>query len=333
MDLPRTIAEIIPSDGLKAKLALGRPLVVKLGIDPTSSHIHIGNAIGLLNARWFFNQGHIVEIIIGRATALIGDPTGRDRTRPQLSREQILENSAKWAESIKRIFSTTDSLRESLAGRLTISHNDGWLNNMSFADMMALLGNFTVQQMIERDSFAQRLASGSPINMRELVYPMLQAQDSVEVRADIELGGTDQLFNLMAGRRLMEARGLEPQVCVIHPLLGGIDGNAKMSKSLGNAIGVDDTPDEMFGKAMSIPDSLIFKFMELATDLHGDEIAIERNPVSFGLSRTPMDAKRKMARALVTRWHGAKSGAEAETEFIRVFSNREAPPPKESPHA
>ncbi len=311
VNLPRTIHSTLPEGRLPALLASGKKLRVKYGIDPTSPHIHIGNAIGLLNARWFQRQGHKVIIVIGQATAEIGDPSGRDKTRPMLDAEVIKANAQAWISKLGSVLDTDPNLLEVV-----------W-NNEHFEDLppfMRFVSRFTVQQMLERDSFQLRLRGHEPIALHELLYPLMQGFDSVKTEADIELGGTDQLFNIGIGRRMQEIwyEGMDAslQVGVFHELLPGTDGNAKMSKSLGNAIAIDSHPTEMFGKAMSIPDTITAAYMRLATDLTDEEIALEESN---------RDKKLRMAHALVKRWHGIWAADTAKDEFIRVFSEGGAP--------
>ena len=241
-------AQIIPEDLLKKKLARGTSLNVKLGVDPTAPDIHIGHAVPLRKLRQFQDLGHHVTLIIGDGTALIGDPSGRNTTRPQLSREQVAQNAQTYVDQAFKILD-----RE----KTTLRYNSEWILDLNMESLLKLMANFTVARILERDDFTKRYKANQPISLHEFLYPVMQAYDSVVVKADVELGGTDQLFNLLAGRELMEKMGMEPQVCLTLPLLEGTDGVKKMSKSYGNYIGLTDEPADMFGKVMSIPDALM----------------------------------------------------------------------------
>lgn len=307
--LARTIETVIPEDELLKKLDRGGPLRCKFGIDVTSPTVHIGNGVPLFNLRRLQDLGHKGVLILGDYTATVGDPSGKDKTRPMLTPEQIEENLETWMSQLALILDME---------RLEIRRNSEWFSKMSFLDVMALTNRMTVQQMMERDSFENRWKKNDPISVREFVYCLMQGWDSVQVRADVELGGTDQTFNLNVGRRLMAQEGLEPQVSIISPLLEGTDGQAKMSKSLGNAIGVQDDPKTQLGMVMRIGDEQIDKYARLVTDLADEQIA--------GFSgQNPRDAKLTVAEALVSRYHGADAGAREREEFLRVFSRKDAP--------
>ncbi|HEY1380382.1 MAG TPA: tyrosine--tRNA ligase, partial [Gemmataceae bacterium] len=252
---------IVPEDELRKKLAAGRPLRVKLGIDPTGFDVHLGHTVVLRKLRQFQDLGHTVVLIIGNATAAVGDPSGRDESRKSLNPEQIEKNAASYLTQISKVIDV---------GRAEVVRNSDWFNRFSFADVQRLLGHMTMQRMLERDDFAKRIRAGTPIYLHECLYPLMQGHDSVEVRADVELGGTEQLFNLMVGRDLQRAAGQEPQVCLTVPILRGLDGAKKMGKSLGNYIGVNEPAKEQFGKTMSIPDDLLREWFELLTDRPGD---------------------------------------------------------------
>ncbi len=307
--LARTTESVIPEHELLKKLESGRPLRCKLGLDITSTTVHIGNGIGLWNLRKLQDIGHQAVLILGDFTALVGDPSGKDKTRPMLTSEQIEENLATWLDQIGCILDMD---------KVEVRRNSEWFSRMNFHQILDLTNRMTVQQMMERDSFAKRWKSNTPISVREFIYCLMQGWDSVEVKADVELGGTDQTFNLTVGRRLMEQEGLDPQVSLINPLLEGTDGQAKMSKSLGNDIGLKEAPKDMFGKAMRVSDELMPKYMRLATDLTD-------NDIETLLAGNPMDAKKAMAAALVARYWGDDRGNAEREEFTRVFSQKRAP--------
>ena len=308
-------AEIVPLTDLKKKLAEGRPLRIKLGVDPTAPDLHLGHAVPLRKLRQFQDFGHVVVLIIGDFTARIGDPSGRNTTRPALTVEQIEENAATYVAQANRILNPD---------RIELRWNSEWLGKLDFTDVIKLMANFTVAHTLERDDFAKRLAEQKPISLHEILYPAAVAMDSVAVKADVELGGTDQLFNLLAGRELMEKLGMAPQVCLTLPLLEGLDGVQKMSKSYGNYIGLTESPDEMFGKAMSIPDELMIKYFTLATPLLPAEI----RQIEAGLAADtlhPNAIKRRLAREIVTLYHDATAATAAEAAFDRVFKQHEIP--------
>ncbi len=308
-------ADIVPEEALLAKLRQGRPLVVKLGVDPTAPDLHLGHAVPLRKLRQFQDLGHQVVLIIGDFTALIGDPSGRNSTRPPLSVERIDENATTYIEQAYRV----------LDPALTqMRRNSEWLGPLGFADLLRLASQFTVARILERDDFQKRYREGAGISLHELLYPLAQAYDSVAIAADVELGGTDQLFNLLAGRELMEKQGMEPQVCLTLPLLEGTDGVQKMSKSYGNYVGLTDESDDMFGKIMSIPDEIMVKYYRLCSDVPVEEVdAIEAGLADGSLH--PNAIKRGLARRIVELYHGPAAGAEAEAAFDRVFREHEIP--------
>jgi len=313
--LRRGAVEIISEEDLLAKLRLGRPLRVKLGLDPSAPDLHLGSAIVLRKLRQFQDLGHEAIIVIGDFTAMIGDPTGRRQARPMLSAEGVAANAATYREQYGRILDPA---------RTRVVFNSQWLSPMVFADVVRLTSQATVARVLERDDFATRLRTGVPIHLHELLYPLCQAQDSVALEADVELGGTDQKFNNLMGRELQREVGQPPQVVVLTPLLPGLDGVEKMSKSLGNAIGITEPPGEMFGKAMSIPDPLMPMYFEYATEVPLDEVAA----VTRGLKDAtlhPRDAKRRLARAIVAQWHGEAAARDAEAAFDRVFVDGDLP--------
>ncbi|HEY5548603.1 MAG TPA: tyrosine--tRNA ligase [Coriobacteriia bacterium] len=306
---------IVPRAALIDKLATGRSLRIKLGVDPTAPDLHLGHAVPLRKLRQFQDLGHTVVLIIGDFTALIGDPSGRSATRPPLTVEQIDANAQTYIDQAFRILDPQ---------RTELRRNSEWLAPIGFAELLRLTSKFTVARILERDDFAKRYAEQRPISLHEFLYPVAQAYDSVIVEADVEIGGTDQLFNLLAGRELMEKHGLEPQVCLTLPLLEGIDGVQKMSKSYGNAVGLTEPPAEMFGKLMSIPDELMPKYYRVATLLPLEEIESIEAELAGGVGH-PNLHKRRLARSVVEVYHGAPAAIEAEAAFDRVFKHHQAP--------
>ena len=307
--------EIKPIDGLKTKLDRGEALNIKLGVDPTSPDLHIGHAVPLRKLRQFQDLGHNVTLIIGDGTALIGDPSGRNSTRPQLSKEQIAANAETYMAQAMKILDPD---------KTAVRHNSEWIFELDLAKLLSLLSNFTVARILERDDFNNRYTNHLPIAMHEFLYPIMQAYDSVVIKADVELGGSDQLFNLLAGRELMEKLGMEPQVALTLPLLEGTDGVKKMSKSYGNYIGLTDEPADMFGKVMSIPDELMVKYFRVATAMPVADIdAIEAGLAADELH--PNKVKRQLGRELVTIYHSAQDAAAAEEAFDKLFKEHEIP--------
>ena len=282
-------AQIVPESALLEKLKRGTPLNIKLGVDPTAPDIHLGHAVPLRKLRQFQDLGHGVTLIIGDGTALIGDPSGRNTTRPQLTSEQIKANAQTYVDQAFKILDPE---------KTALRYNSEWLLSLNMEDLLKLASNFTVARILERDDFHKRYTNSQPISLHEFLYPLMQAYDSVVIKADVELGGTDQLFNLLAGRELMEKMGMEPQVCLTLPLLEGTDGVQKMSKSYGNYIGLTDEPADMFGKVMSIPDELMVKYYRLASALPVDQIdEIERGLAADELH--PNKVKRALAKNIV----------------------------------
>jgi tyrosyl-tRNA synthetase len=302
-DLTRNAVDVLPEGALEAKLKLGRPLRVKLGIDPTSPDIHLGFASVLDNLARFQRAGHTIVLIVGDYTARIGDPSGRSEERPVLPGEVLDANAQEFGEQIFRVLD-----RE----RTEVRFNGEWLSVLSYADVVRLTRTLTVARLLERDDFAKRFAAHEPISLSELLYPLMQAYDSVAIEADIEIGGTDQLYNLLAGRDVMVDYGLEPQVVVTYPLLVGTDGTEKMAKSRGNYIGINDPPEDMFGKAMSIPDAALAQWWQL---LVGEEPP----------AADPMAAKLELARRITARWHGEGAAERGEEHFTRVVREGQAP--------
>jgi len=300
---------------LRRSLSTGTRLRVKLGLDPTAPDLHIGHSVVIHKLREFQALGHDVIFLIGDFTGMIGDPSGRSETRKPLTTEQIQQN----AETYKRqIFKILDPQRT------IIDYNSRWGKALGSEGMIKLAARYTVARMLERDDFQKRFAEGRPISLHEFLYPLLQGYDSVALRADVELGGTDQKFNLLVGRELMRDNGLEPQVIMTLPILEGLDGVQKMSKSLGNYIGIDEPPQAIFGKAMSIPDNLIVRYMELATAIPREEIVTIQVGIGNG-SVHPRDAKIRLAKALVAQYHSAEEAEEAARRFNETFSARVFP--------
>lgn len=309
------IADLVPEADLVKKLERGRPLRIKLGVDPTAPDLHLGHAVPLRKLRQFQDLGHTVVLIIGDFTALIGDPSGRNSTRPPLTREEIDAHAETY---ISQAFKILDPERTEMR------RNSEWLGVLDFEALLKLTSRFTVARILERDDFAKRYAGGQGISLHELLYPMAQAYDSVAIEADVELGGTDQLFNLLAGRELMEKSGMEPQVCLTLPLLEGTDGVQKMSKSYGNYIGLTDEPAEKFGKVMSIPDELMVKYYRLCTALPVEEIDAIEADLEQGRVH-PNATKRRLAREIVAIYDSAEAAIDAEASFDRLFKEHQAP--------
>lgn len=308
-------AQIVPEEALMEKLKRNKPLNVKLGVDPTAPDIHLGHAVPLRKLRQFQDLGHEVTLIIGDGTALIGDPSGRNTTRPQLSRDQVNANAQTYVDQAFKVLDPE---------KTTLRYNSEWILDLNMEELLKLLSNFTVARILERDDFHNRYTSGQPISLHEFLYPVMQAYDSVVINADVELGGTDQLFNLLAGRELMEKMGMEPQVCLTLPLLEGTDGVKKMSKSYGNYIGLTDEPNDMFGKVMSIPDELMVKYYRLASTMSVADIdAIEEGLAQGSLH--PNRVKRDLAQNIVSAYYDEAAAREAEAAFDRVFKNHDMP--------
>jgi tyrosyl-tRNA synthetase len=302
-ELTRHAVDVLPDGALEEKLRLGRPLRIKLGIDPTGPDIHLGFAVVLRRLRAFQDAGHVAVLIVGDYTARIGDPSGRSKERLVLPDDVLDRNAKLFAEQAYRILD-----RE----RTEIRFNGEWLGSLDYAELVRLTRTGTVAQLLERNDFRERFAQGAPISVSELLYPFAQGYDSVAVEADVEVGGTDQLYNLLMGRAVMSHYGLEPQSVITYELLVGTDGAEKMSKSVGNYVGIDDAPEEQFGKVMSIPDAALDQWWRLALD--ADVPALE-----------PMDAKLALARGVVERYHGADAAARAEEHFTRVVRESKAP--------
>jgi tyrosyl-tRNA synthetase len=314
-DLRRGVAEIIPADGLDAKLALGRPLRVKLGIDPSRPDLTLGHSVVLGALQRFLEAGHEAILIVGDFTSRVGDPSGRSETRPMLSAEEADENARSYLEQAGLVLDVE---------RATVRRNAEWLAELGAADLIRLASVTTIAQMLEREDFRARYQGNQPISVVEFLYPLLQGYDSVAVEADIELGGTDQTFNLLMGREVQRAYGQEPQAVLTVPLIEGLDGERKMSKSFDNYVALTEPADEMFGKLMSLPDGLIAKYELLCTDLG----AADNERVVAGLANGsihPNAEKRRMARTIVERYHGQGSGDAAEAAFDKVFKEHATP--------
>ncbi len=320
MDLIRRgTEEILPEEELEAKLKrsieTGRPLDVKLGADPSRPDLHIGHAVVLQKMRDFQDLGHQAILIIGDFTAMIGDPSGRSKTRPALSLEETRQNGQTYFDQATKILSSK---------LLKIVYNREWLAPMSFAEVIALASKYTVSQMLERDDFSKRFAAEVPISLHELLYPLVQAMDSVAIRSDVELGGTDQKFNLLVGRDLQRAHDQEPQVIITCPLLVGTDGKEKMSKSLDNYIALNDFPNDMYGKTLSIPDELMPDWFRLVVFYPESEVEELKRGLASG-ELHPRDLKRRLARELVARYTSRKTAMKAEEEFDRIFIDKDVP--------
>lgn len=316
VQLRRGAQEILPEDALVEKLKTsrkeGRPLIVKLGCDPSRPDLHLGHTVVLRKLRQFQDLGHQAVLIVGDFTGMIGDPTGRSKTRPALTLEETRENGRTYFEQASTILDPDQT---------QILYNSEWLEAMSFSDVIELAGKVTVAQMLERDDFEKRYSAGQPIGIHEFLYPLAQAQDSVHIQADVELGGTDQKFNLLVGRHLQQAVGQEPQVCFTLPLLEGTDGSEKMSKSLDNAIGITEPPEEMYGKTLSIPDALIYRYAELVTDIPTADLP----KVKAFVEENPRDAKHQLAHTIVAMYHGADAADAAREHFEQTVVKGEVP--------
>lgn len=314
--IKRGIAELIPEEAMVDKLVrsyeTGEPLNIKLGCDPSRPDLHIGHAVVLRKMRQFQDLGHKAILIIGDFTGMIGDPSGRSKTRPDLTEEEIAEYGATYVEQAGKVLRLD---------RLEIRHNSEWLGKMIFSEVVRLASKYTVARMLERDDFEKRYASNVPISIHEFLYPLAQAQDSVAIRADVELGGTDQKFNLLVGRDLQQMDGQEPQVCLTMPILEGTDGVEKMSKSYDNYIGIDEPPEDMYGKTLSIPDELIYRYFELATDVDLSELPEKK---AFAES-DPRNAKHDLAHRIVQMYHGTEAADEAREHFVKTIIRKEIP--------
>lgn len=310
----RAVAEIIDENSFKDRLKSGEKLKIKMGFDPTRPDIHLGHAVGLWKLKELQDEGHEIIFLIGDYTTKIGDPSGRNTTRPVLSDAEIAENAKTYFNQVGKILDVS---------KAKIRYNSEWFSEMKFADLLQLAGKFTVAQIIERDDFQKRLKARFDIGLHEMFYPIMQAYDSVMLKADIEFGGTDQKFNLLAGRDLQRKNGQKPQDIFMVKLLVGTDGKEKMSKSLDNYIGVTEEPNSMFGKIMSIPDGVMLEYFELATRL--DEKEIEKIKARLEAGENPRDLKMDLGFEVVKLYYGEEKATKAKEEFINVFSNKELP--------
>ncbi len=311
--------EVIPIEELDKKLAksleTGIPLQVKFGCDPSRPDLHIGHAVVLRKLRHFQDLGHEAILLIGDFTAMIGDPTGRNKTRPQITLEETKENAQSYIDQASVILSDEN---------LTIVYNSDWLGKMDFSEVINLSSKYTVARMLERDDFTKRYQDGVPISVHEFLYPLAQGYDSVHLKSDVELGGTDQKFNLLVGRDLQKEAGQNPQVIITTPILEGTDGVEKMSKSYDNYIGLTDSPSEIYGRTLSIPDSLIGRYFEFATEISNDKLTAIENDLENGISN-PRDLKRELARELVSLYHDNDAALTAEKEFDALFIQKDEP--------
>jgi tyrosyl-tRNA synthetase len=313
-ELSRGTDEVLPEDGLTAKLKLGRPLIIKAGFDPTAPDLHIGHTVLINKMRQFQQLGHEIVFLIGDFTGMIGDPSGKNATRPPLTPEEIQANAATYEEQIFKILDR-DATR--------VEFNSNWMGSMDAAGLIKLAARHTVARMLERDDFNKRYTGGQPISIHEFLYPLVQGYDSVALKADVELGGTDQKFNLLVGRQLQQDYGQPQQIVMTMPLLEGLDGVQKMSKSLGNYIGITDAPGEMFGKIMSVSDDLMWRYFELLSFRPIDDIAALKRAVDDGSN--PRDAKFELGAEIVARFHGDAAAQSARQEFIARFQQGAMP--------
>ncbi|OOZ40274.1 tyrosine--tRNA ligase [Solemya pervernicosa gill symbiont] len=312
--IKRGTNEILPEEMLEALLKVGRPLRVKAGFDPTAPDLHLGHTVLINKLRQFQDLGHEVMFLIGDFTGMIGDPTGKNVTRKPLSRDDVIENARTYEQQIFKILDPEKTL---------VMFNSSWMNEMSSADLIQLSAKHTVARMLERDDFSKRYGSGQPIAIHEFLYPLIQGYDSVAMKADIELGGTDQKFNLLVGRQLQEAYGLKPQIVITVPILEGLDGVQKMSKSLGNYIGISESPDEMFGKLMSISDELMWRYFELLSFRPMSEIEGLQKQVEGGMN--PRDVKFQLAEEIIDRFHNREAAVSAREAFVARFQKGALP--------
>jgi tyrosyl-tRNA synthetase len=317
--LKKGVAEVIPEDELKQKLVnsakTGKPLRVYLGVDPTAPDIHLGHTVVLRKLKHFQDMGHTAIFLIGDFSAMIGDPTGQSETRPPLSREQVEVNAKTYLAQVYKILDKE---------KTEVRYNSEWLGKMTSYDVVRLCGHYRLARMLEREDFRSRLENNLPIAVHELLYPLLTAYDAVMLKSDVELGATEQKFNILVHREIQREYGLSPQVVVTMPILVGLDGERKMSKSLGNYVGITEAPNDMFGKMMSIPDELMWSYYELVTDRTPQEIEELKKEVQSGKLH-PMDAKMRLAKEVVSDFQGAEAGRKATENFQRVFRDRQAP--------
>ncbi len=317
--ISRGAVDILPEgefqNRLKQSIADNKPLRVKQGFDPTSPDIHLGHTVGIRKLKQFQDLGHQVVLIIGDYTALVGDPSGQSATRPSLSYEDIMKNAETYQDQFFKILDKS---------KTEICHNSDWFKKMNFNEIMHLATKFTVARILERDDFTKRMKANTPISIHELFYPLMQGYDSVAMKSDLELGGTEQTFNLLAGRTIQEAYGMKAQLVLTMPLLVGLDGEKKMSKSLGNYIGIDEPAREIFGKSMSIPDNLIYNYFELATEVSFEKLEDVKQQLNDS-SVNPMIIKKELGETIVDMYNPEGSGRQAREEFERVFSQKKLP--------
>jgi len=313
-ELSRGTDEILPEGGLEAKLKLGRPLNIKVGFDPTAPDLHLGHTVIINKMRQFQEYGHNVVFLIGDFTGMIGDPSGRNATRPPLTREEIEENAATYKEQVFKILDPEKTV---------VDFNSRWLSELGAPGLIKLAARYTVARMLERDDFSKRFAAGQSISVHEFLYPLAQAYDSVALKTDVEMGGTDQKFNLLVGRHIQQSYDIEQQIVITLPLLEGLDGVQKMSKSYGNYIGITDQAGEMFGKIMSVSDELMWRYFELLSFRPLSDIEALRKAVAGG--RNPRDVKFELAREIVGRFHDASAADAANAEFISRFQKGAMP--------
>jgi tyrosyl-tRNA synthetase len=306
--------EILVESELIKKLKKGKPLKIKAGFDPTAPDLHLGHTVLINKLRQFQDLGHEVQFLIGDFTAMIGDPTGKSATRPPLTRDEVLDNAKTYEHQVFKILD---------AEKTTVLFNSQWMGEMKASDMIQLAAKHTVARMLERDDFSKRYKGGQSISVHEFLYPLVQGYDSVAMKSDVELGGTDQKFNLLVGRQLQEAYGMEPQICLTMPILEGLDGVQKMSKSLNNYIGITDAPNDMFGKIMSVSDDLMWRYFELLSFRSMAEIERFRSDIKGG--RNPRDVKFLLAEEIITRFHDADAAAAAQADFIQRFQKGAIP--------
>lgn len=310
----RGVVDLISEKGLKKRLESGKKLRIKLGVDPSSPDIHLGHCVALRQLKKFQDSGHTVIFLIGDYTAMVGDPSGKNKTRPVLTEEQINENAQTYLDQVNKVLDIN---------KVEIRKNSEWFKKLNIQDLIRLGSHFSVAQIIERDDFEKRLKSGNEISMHELLYPMMQAYDSVMLEADIEIGGTDQRFNILAGRELQKKSGQVPQDIILTELLIGLDGKNKMSKSLGNYVGVNDNPDDKFGKIMSITDNMIIKYFQLCTDV--SDIILDKYQYEMEKGKNPRDYKERLAYEIVKLYDGEEIANQAKNNFINQFQKGKLP--------
>lgn len=320
MDLIRRgTVDLLPEEELVRKiersLSTGQPLVIKQGFDPTAPDIHLGHTVGIRKLRHFQQLGHQVVVIIGDYTAMVGDPSEKNSTRPRLTHDDVMAHAKTYQEQFFKILDREKTI---------VRFNGDWFSKMRFDEIMGLAARFTVARMLERDDFARRYAALLPISIHEFFYPLMQGYDSVVIKSDVELGATEQKFNLVIGRQIQKEYGIEPQIILTLPVLEGVDGKQRMSKSLGNYIGIDEAPTEIYGKTMSIPDEVIYRYFELISDIDSDELKHIAGLLASPQTN-PRDVKKYLGRTLVRMYHGAQASTEAETAFEQIFVKKNIP--------